>query len=202
MKDVKLTLGENDILLDRLLQDGVDIAHDCGGVLACSSCRVIVREGRFSAPSQDELDMLDRADVAQPGTRLACQVRGAGDILVQIPRAAPPAHSVMLPVSISERAAKHFAAQLAKYPTAVAVRLAAVPSGCSGFRYRVDPSDAVRDDDRIFESRGVRLVVDAASLPYLQGTTLDVLEEGLAQRVRFDNPNARQSCGCGESFGI
>jgi iron-sulfur cluster assembly protein len=94
------------------------------------------------------------------------------------------------------------AAQLAKHPRAVAVRLAAVPSGCSGFRYRIDPTDTVRDEDQIFDSGGVRIAVDAASLPYVQGTTLDVVDEGLSQRLRFDNPNARQTCGCGESFGV
>ena len=75
-------------------------------------------------------------------------------------------------------------------------------AGCSGFGYRVDPADVIRDDDQSFESHGVRIVVDAASLPYVQGTTLDVVDEGLARRVRFDNPNVRQSCGCGESFGV
>jgi iron-sulfur cluster assembly protein len=103
---------------------------------------------------------------------------------------------------MTARAAKHFAAQLTKHPGAIAVRLAVKTNGCSGFGYRVDPAAAVRDGDEIFESRGVRILVDAASLPYLHGTMLDVVEEGLARRVRFDNPNARTSCGCGESFGV
>ena len=205
MESLKLRLDEGEILLRRLLKDGVDIAHDCGGVLACSSCRVVVREGleRLDAASEDEIDMLDRAGAAEPGARLACQVEGrAAELVVQIPRAEAPVRTVMRPVSISARAAKHFAAQLAKHPGAVAVRLAVEAAGCSGFSYRVDPADAVRDDDKVFESGGVHVVVDAASLPYLQGTTLDVVEEGLARRVRFDNPNARRSCGCGETFGV
>jgi iron-sulfur cluster assembly protein len=205
MESLKLSLDEGEILLGRLLQDGVDIAHDCGGVLACSSCRVVVREGieHLDTASEDELDMLDRAGVAEPGARLACQVEGrAAELVIQIPRDEAPARAVMRPVSISAPAAKHFAAQLAKHPSAVAVRLAVVAAGCSGFGYRVDPAEAVRDDDQVFESGGVRIVVDAASLPYLQGTTLDVVDEGLARRVRFDNPNARRSCGCGETFGV
>lgn len=204
MQILKLTLHEGEILLDRLLKDGVDIAHDCGGMLACSSCRVVVREGleRFGVASDDEFDLLDRADTAEPGARLACQVRGAGGLVVEIPRDATPLHTAMLPVFVSKRAAKHFAAQLAKYSDAVAVRLAVVPAGCSGFRYRVDPTHALRDDDQVFECDGVRIVVDATSLPYLQGTTLDVVDEGLSRRVRFDNPNARRRCGCGESFGV
>ena len=205
MESLKLSLDEGEVLLGRLLQEGVDIAHDCGGVLACSSCRVVVREGleRLDAASEDEIDMLDRAGVAEPGARLACQVEGsAAELVVQVPRYEAPARAVTRPVSISARAAKHFAVQLAKHPGAMAVRLAVKANGCSGFGYRVDPAVAIRDDDKVFESEGVRIVVDAASLPYLQGTTLDVVEEGLVRRVRFDNPNARQSCGCGESFGV
>ena len=205
MESLKLSLDEGEILLGRLLKEGVDIAHDCGGVLACSSCRVVVRQGleRLDVASADEMDMLDRAGVAEPGARLACQIEGrAAELVVQIPRDEAPARAVMRPVSMSARAAKHFAAQLVKHPGAVAVRLAVEAAGCSGFGYRVDPADAIRDDDQVFESGGVRIVVDAASLPYLQGITLDVVDEGLARRVRFDNPNARRSCGCGETFGV
>ncbi len=205
MESLKLSLDEGEILLGRLLRDGVDIAHDCGGVLACSSCRVVVREGleHLDAASADEIDMLDRAGAAEPGARLACQVEGrAAELVVQVPRDEAPEHVVMRPVQVSARAAKHFAAQLAKHPGAIAVRLAVEAAGCSGFGYRVDPTDTVRDDDKVFESGGVRVVVNATSLPYLQGTTLDVVEEGLARRVRFDNPNARRSCGCGETFGV
>jgi iron-sulfur cluster assembly protein len=104
-------------------------------------------------------------------------------------------------VSVTGRAARFLAAQLARHPGAVAVRLAVRPSGCSGFRYHIDPADSILEGDRIFESGGVRVAVDASSLPYLQGTTVDVVQEGLARRLRFDNPNARQSCGCGASFG-
>jgi len=82
----------------------------------------------------------------------------------------------------------------------MAVRLSVEPSGCSGFGYRVDSAAAIRDGDSVFESQGVRIVVDRESLPYVQGSMLDVVQEGLARRLRFDNPNARQTCGCGESF--
>jgi iron-sulfur cluster assembly protein len=77
-----------------------------------------------------------------------------------------------------------------------------LPAGCSGLRYRIDPAACVNQGDRLFEAQGVRIVVDRASLPYVHGTRLDLVQEGLARRLRFDNPNARQSCGCGESFGV
>ncbi len=204
MENLKLNLRDDEILLEHLLGQGVDIAHDCGGVLACTSCRVVIREGleHLQAPSDDELDLLDRADTRLRNERLACQVRGGGELLVEIPRSEAPVHKVVRPVLVSARAAKHLAAQLAKHPGAVAVRLAALPSGCSGFRYRVDPTDTVQEGDSVFDSGNVRIVVDATSLPYVQGITLDVADEGLSRRLRFDNPNARQICGCGESFGV
>ena len=204
MENLKLSLRDGEVLLDRLLTQGVDIAHDCGGVLACTSCRVVIREGleHLKSPSSDELDLLDRADSAAPSERLACQVQGAAELVVEVPRSEAPVHTIERPVFVSARAARYLAAQLAKHPGAVAVRLAAFSSGCSGFRYRVDPTDTVQDGDRVFDSGGVRIAVDAASLPYVQGITLDVVDEGLSRRLRFDNPNAKQTCGCGESFGF
>ena len=110
MNDLKVKLDKGERLLDRLLEDGVDIAHDCGGVLACSSCRVLVLEGleRFDTASEDELDLLDRADSAAPGSRLACQVSGAGELIVRVPRGEAPFHKLMRPVSMSERAGETF----------------------------------------------------------------------------------------------
>ena len=208
MEKLELRLNESETLLDRLREEGVDIAHDCGGVLACASCRVLVREGgdRLLAASDDELDMLERVGEA-PNARLACQVKGvAAELVIEIPREAPvrerPLIGAVAPVSVSPRAARHLAAQLAKHPGALGVRLAVQAAGCSGLRYRVDPAEVLGEADTVFESGGVRVVVDAASLPYLHGTTVDLADEGLARRLRFHNPGARQHCGCGESFGF
>jgi len=203
--NLRLSLSDGEMLLDRLLQDGVDIAHDCGGALACASCRVIVREGadRLAAPSDDELDMLERAGENEPAARLACQVKhAAADLEIEIPRCEAPRLGLVVPLSVSAGAAMHFAAQLAGHPRALGVRLSVRPAGCSGFRYRVDAAEVIGETDTVFESSGVRIVVDASSLPYLQGTFVHLAEKGLSRQLRFDNPNARAHCGCGESFGI
>jgi iron-sulfur cluster assembly protein len=197
-----VTLSEGEVLLHGLLESGAALGHDCGGKLACATCCVIVRHGAdtLSPPSDEELDMLERAGAAQEGARLSCQTTGSGEITVDVPRAEAPSHEHMLPIELTADAAQFLAVQLGKHPGCIAVRLAVAPAGCSGLRYRVDPVNSVDERDVAFECGGVRIAVDAASLPFIQGTTVRLVQEGLARRLRFDNPNARQSCGCGESF--
>ena len=205
---VNLPLVAGESLLDSLLAGGISLRHECGGKLVCATCRVIVREGleSLSAAGEEELDMLDTAGVAERGARLACQALAAGgDLVIEIPqiemqRFAAPLSEGARPISLTGRAAKHLAAQLAKRPAASAVRLGVAPAGCSGLSYRVEFADATQGDDVVFECDGVRIAVDAASLPHVRGATLDLVQEGLARRLRFDNPNARSTCGCGESF--
>jgi iron-sulfur cluster assembly protein len=205
MESRRLRLAPGERLLDRMHAEGIPLETECGGVLACASCRVVVREGAHALDPacEDELDMLERAGADQPGARLACQARATGgEVVVALaPRKLEARAAGSQPVHVSERAAKFLGAQLARHPAACGLRLSVEPSGCSGFGYRIDPADAVREGDAVFESRGVRIVVDRASLPYLQGTTVDLVEEGLGRRLRYDNPNARSSCGCGASFG-
>jgi iron-sulfur cluster assembly protein len=207
---ISITLPEGERLLEGLLRQGHEIAHDCERSLACASCRVIVREGleHLSPAGEDEQDILDRASLTEPGSRLTCQaIAAGGDLVVEIPceeppRLARPSQEHGRPISLSERAVRHFAVQLTRHPSAAAVRLSVHSAGCSGFSYRVDFAEALREDDVVFESGRICFAVDPLSLPYVQGAHLDVVQEGLARRLRFDNPNARQTCGCGESFGV
>ena len=73
-------------------------------------------------------------------------------------------------------------------------------SGCSGYSYVMDYAEEQRDDDLVIEQHGVKLFVEKASLPLLQGLRLDYRREGLNELFKFDNPNAEELCGCGESF--
>ena len=206
MDTVTLKLGSGEVLLDRLLEEGVAVTHECGGKLACSTCQVVVLEGveHLSAMSEDELDMLERAAANAPGTRLACQaISAGGEVVISLPDGALPARVAgSSPIGLSEVAAQYLGAQLARDPGAVAIRLAVEPAGCSGFRYRIERAEKISADDTVFECGQVRIAVDAASLPYLQGTRVDLVREGLARRLHYENPNVRQSCGCGESFGV
>ncbi|MBL8447473.1 MAG: iron-sulfur cluster assembly protein IscA [Zoogloeaceae bacterium] len=105
-------------------------------------------------------------------------------------------------VTISEKAAKHVSNYLAKRGKGVGIRLGVRTSGCSGMAYKLEFVDEVDDSDLVFESYGVKVLVDPKSLPYLEGTELDFVREGLNEGFKFNNPNVKDQCGCGESFNV
>jgi len=105
-------------------------------------------------------------------------------------------------ITLTERAANHVTAFLAKRGKGVGLRLGVRTSGCSGLAYKLEFADAVNPEDQLFESNGVKVLVDPKSLPYLDGTELDFAKEGLNEGFKFNNPNVKAQCGCGESFTI
>ena len=105
-------------------------------------------------------------------------------------------------ITLTEKAASHIQSSLAKRGKGIGLRLGVRTSGCSGLAYRLEYADVVGADDVQFESRGVKVVVDRKSLNFLQGTELDYTREGLNEGFRFNNPNVKDECGCGESFNV
>ncbi|HEV8096955.1 MAG TPA: iron-sulfur cluster assembly protein IscA, partial [Burkholderiales bacterium] len=91
---------------------------------------------------------------------------------------------------------------LAKRGKGVGLRVGVRTSGCSGMAYKLEFADGVEANDLQFESHGVRVVVDPKSLPYVDGTELDYTREGLNEGFKFNNPNVKDECGCGESFNV
>ena len=84
----------------------------------------------------------------------------------------------------------------------VGLRLGIRKTGCSGYAYVVNYADTVETGDRVFDSEGVRVLVDAESLKLIDGTVVDFVRQGLNESFRFRNPNVRGECGCGESFSV
>jgi iron-sulfur cluster assembly protein len=105
-------------------------------------------------------------------------------------------------ITLTERAATHVSSFLARRGGGVGLRLGVRTSGCSGMAYKLEYADAVNPDDLTFESHGVRVIVDPKSLAYLDGTELDFAKEGLNEGFKFNNPNVKDECGCGESFNV
>jgi iron-sulfur cluster assembly protein len=105
-------------------------------------------------------------------------------------------------ITLTESAAQQIQGQLAKRGKGMGLRVGVKKVGCSGFAYTFDYADDVREDDRLFESHDAKVVVDAKSLSFLDGSRLDFVREGLKQSFKFDNPNVDSTCGCGESFNL
>jgi iron-sulfur cluster assembly protein len=105
-------------------------------------------------------------------------------------------------VTLSQPAAQHVANFIAKRGKGVGIRLGVKTSGCSGMAYKLEFADEANAEDHIFESHGVKVLVDPRSLPYLEGTELDYTREGLNEGFKFNNPNVKDACGCGESFNV
>ena len=105
-------------------------------------------------------------------------------------------------VSMTEAAAKHVSQFLEKRGKGIGLRVGVKTSGCSGMAYKLEFADAADPDDHVFESHGVKVLVDPRSLPYLEGTELDYTREGLNEGFKFNNPNVKDACGCGESFNV
>jgi iron-sulfur cluster assembly protein len=105
-------------------------------------------------------------------------------------------------VTLSAAAADRVRSFLAARGHGMGLRLAIKKTGCSGYAYVVNYAEDVAPGDVVFEDRGVKVVVDAGSLPLVDGTEVDFVKHGLNEAFRFRNPKARSECGCGESFSL
>ncbi|SDV49267.1 iron-sulfur cluster assembly protein IscA [Chitinasiproducens palmae] len=105
-------------------------------------------------------------------------------------------------ITMTDKAAQHVAKFLTRRGKGVGLRLGVRTTGCSGLAYKLEYVDALEPEDQVFESHGVRIVVDPKSLVYIDGTELDFAREGLNEGFKFNNPNVKDECGCGESFRV
>ena len=105
-------------------------------------------------------------------------------------------------VTLSERAATHIMNFLAKRGSGIGLKLGVRTSGCSGMAYKLEFADTEDPEDIKFECHGVTVYIDPKSLSYLEGTELDFVREGLNEGFKFNNPNVKSECGCGESFNV
>ena len=105
-------------------------------------------------------------------------------------------------VNLTTTAADRVRQFMADNADAVGLRLGVKIVGCSGYAYVVDLTDAVNEDDSVFESNGVKVVINQKSLSIVDGTEIDFAREGLSEGFAYSNPNAKNMCGCGESFAV
>ena len=105
-------------------------------------------------------------------------------------------------ISLTSAAADRVQSFLGRRGHGVGLRLSVKKTGCSGFAYVVNYADEIGSDDIVFEDQGVKVIVDRASLGYIDGTEVDFVKQGLNEAFRFRNPNVKGECGCGESFTV
>ncbi len=105
-------------------------------------------------------------------------------------------------ITLTEPAAERVRNFLVNRGKGAGLRLGVRTSGCSGMAYVLEFADDIDTDDEVFESHGVKVIVDPKSLVYLDGTEVDFTKEGLNEGFKFNNPNVKDACGCGESFNV
>lgn len=108
----------------------------------------------------------------------------------------------MTNITVSDAAAKRIATILSANPDKKALRVMVEGGGCSGFSYKYELAEAQEDDDFIIEKLGATVFIDEISVPYLDGSVIDFVDDLIGQSFQIVNPNATSSCGCGVSFGM
>jgi iron-sulfur cluster assembly protein len=105
-------------------------------------------------------------------------------------------------ITLTDAAAERVKAFLDNRGKGIGLRLGIKTSGCSGMAYVLEFIDEISEGDEVFDSHGLKIIVDAKSLLYIDGTELDYGKEGLNEGFKFNNPNVKDQCGCGESFTV
>ncbi len=105
-------------------------------------------------------------------------------------------------VRLTERAAAQIRKQLHKRGKGIGLRLGVKKAGCSGYAYVIDFADQIGSRDVVCESQGVKILIQREQLAYLDGVEVDYRREGLNEAFQFNNPRAKGTCGCGESFTV
>lgn len=105
-------------------------------------------------------------------------------------------------ITLTENAANRVKTFLTHRGKGTGLRVGVRRTGCSGLAYIIDFADEIEAEDQVFEDRGVKVIINAEHLKYLDGAELDFVKEGLNQSFRFNNPNVKDQCGCGESFNV
>lgn len=105
-------------------------------------------------------------------------------------------------ITLTDAAAERVKGFIANRGRGLGIRLGVKTTGCSGMAYVLEFADDTDEDDTVFEDRGVKVIIDPRSLVYLDGTEVDFGREGLNEGFKFNNPNTKATCGCGESFTV
>jgi nitrogen fixation NifU-like protein len=194
-----------------LIEDAKFKTYGCGSAIASSSLVTEWVKGK----SLDEALTIKNTHIAEelalPPVKIHCSILAEDAIKAAVqdykakPGTAPrpwQARPDPMAVTLTEAAARHVSRYIAKRGKGVGVRLGVKTTGCSGLAYKLEYADDVASEDVVFEDHGVKVLIDPKSLPYIDGTQLDFVREGLNEGFKFSNPREKDRCGCGESFRV
>ncbi len=105
-------------------------------------------------------------------------------------------------ITVTENAVRQIQKQLQKRGSGIGLRLGVKASGCSGYAYVLEYADEIAADDIVFDQHDVKVLVKPDDLDKLNGIELDYAKEGFNEAFKFNNPNVKGMCGCGESFSV
>ena len=106
-------------------------------------------------------------------------------------------------ISMTQQAIDHVYTMLTERGHGIGLRLSVKTLGCSGYAYNIGFLDKTDINDKVFDiNRDIKIAVDADSFKIINGTIIDFVHEGLSRQFKFNNPNVKDLCGCGESFNV
>lgn len=105
-------------------------------------------------------------------------------------------------ITLTNAAADRIREFLHKRGSGEGLRFGVKESGCSGYSYVVNYADEIGPEDLVYETHGVKVIVDPDSASIVDGTEIDFVKDGLNETFQFNNPNTKDACGCGESFNV
>jgi len=184
---------------DGRIEDAKFKTYGCGSAIASSSLVTEWVKGKTLDQAMGIKNTQIAEELALPPVKIHCSILAEDAIKAAV---ADYRKKGNVSISLTETAARHVASFLSKRGKGVALRLGVRTTGCSGLAYKLEYADDIRPEDHRFESHGITVVVDPKSLPYLDGTELDFAREGLNEGFKFNNPNVKDECGCGESFNV
>ena len=190
-----------------VIEDAKFKTYGCGSAIASSSLATEWMKGK----TLDEAETIKNTQLAEelalPPVKIHCSVLAEDAIKAAVrdykqKKGLLCSRGVAMAITMTEAAARHVQRSLEGRGKGEGIRLGVRTTGCSGLAYVLEFVDEVAGEDEVFESFGVKVIIDPKSLTYLDGTELDFVREGLNEGFKFNNPNVRGECGCGESFNV
>jgi nitrogen fixation NifU-like protein len=196
---MKLQIKVND---SGIIEDAKFKTYGCGSAIASSSLVTEWLKGKTLDQAAEIKNSAIAEELALPPVKIHCSVLAEDAIKAAVAdlKSKQPAEDMAL--TLTEVAAQRVEKFLNNRGKGIGLRLGVKTTGCSGMAYTLEFVDEMHPEDTAFESHGVKVIVDPKSLVYIDGTELDFTKEGLNEGFKFNNPNVKDECGCGESFTV